>query len=126
MSLVGAYLNRGKLPVKIHGVFIFPQPVYVHNLTWNEHPFEPCANHCVMPEKTDKYFAKFYLTHSLCPKHRSSLSNMGPWIYLTNRVTTASKTYTNSQQICHFINLLHGKIKGDQRVKRLSGGVSAG
>ena len=88
MSLVGAYLNRGKLPVKIHGVFIFPQPVYVHNLTWNEHPFEHCANHCVMPEKSDKSFAKFYLTHSLCTKHRSSLTNMGPWIYLTNRVTT--------------------------------------
>ena len=68
MSLVGAYLNRGKLPVKIHGVFIFPQPVYVHNLTWNEHPFEHCANHCVMPERTDKSFAKFYLTHSLCSK----------------------------------------------------------
>ena len=49
MYLVGAYLNRGKLPVKILWVFIFPQPVYVHNLTWNEHPFEACANHCVMP-----------------------------------------------------------------------------
>ena len=116
MSLVGAYLNRGKLPVKIHGVFIFPQPVYVHNLTWNEHPFEHCANHCVMPEKSDKSFAKFYLTHSLCTKHRSSLTNMGPWIYLTNRVTTLPKLH-KSPQICHFINLLHGKIKGDQRVR---------
>ena len=58
MSLVGAYLNRGKLPVKINGVFIFPQPVYVHNLTWNEHPFEHCANHCVMPERSDKSFCQ--------------------------------------------------------------------
>ena len=116
ISLVGNYLNRGKLPVKIHGVFIFPQPVYVHNLTWNEHPFEHCANHCVLPEKSDKSFAKFYLTHSLCTKHRSSLTNMGPWIYLTNRVTTLPKLH-KSPQICHFINLLHGKIKGDQRVR---------
>ena len=78
ISLVGDFLNRGKLPVKMHGVFVFPQPSHVHNLTWDEYPFEPCSNHCVMPERTDKSLAKFYLTHSLCLKHRSSLCNMGP------------------------------------------------
>ena len=62
ISLVSDYLNRGKLPVKMHGVFVFPQPAYVHNLTWDEYP---CSNHCVMPERTDKSLAKFYLTHSL-------------------------------------------------------------
>ena len=83
ISLVGDFLNRGKLPVKMHGVFIFPQPTHVDNLTWDEYPFEPCGNHCVMPDRTDKSIAKFYLTHSLCLKHRSSLTEIGPWIYLT-------------------------------------------
>ena len=87
ISLVGDFLNRGKLPVKMHGVYVFPQPSHVHNLTWDEFPFEPCSNHCVMPERTDKSIAKFYLTHSLCLKHRSSLCNMGPgFICLTRLV----------------------------------------
>ena len=116
ISLVGDFLNRGKLPVKMHGVFIFPQPTHVHNLTWDEYPFEPCGNHCVMPDRTDKSIAKFYLTHSLCLKHRSSLTGMGSWIYLTNRVLTLPKLH-KSPQIAHFLSLLHGKIKGDQRVK---------
>ena len=54
ISLVGDFLNRGKLPVKMHGIFVFPQPAHVHNLTWDEYPFEPCGNQCVMPERTDK------------------------------------------------------------------------
>ena len=116
ISLVGDFLNRGKLPVKMHGVYVFPQPSHVHNLTWDEYPFEPCSNHCVMPERTDKSLAKFYLTHSLCLKHRSSLCNMGPWIYLSNRVSTLPKLH-KSPQIPNFLSLLHGKIKGDQRVK---------
>ena len=41
---------------------------------------------------------------------------MGPWIYLTNRVSTLPKLH-KSPQIAHFLSLLHGKIKGDQRVK---------
>ena len=97
ISLVGDFLNRGKLPVKMHGIFVFPQPAHVHNLTWDEYPFEPCGNHCVMPERTDKSLAKFYLTHSLCLKHRSSLTNMGPWIYLSNRVTTLPKLHKSPQ-----------------------------
>ena len=116
ISLVGEILNRGKLPVKIHGVFVFPQPMYVHNLTWNEHPFEPCGNHCVMPERTDKSIAKFYLTHSLCLKHRSSLTTMGPWIYLSNRVSTLPKLH-KAPQIPHFLCHLYCKLEGDQRVK---------
>ena len=116
ISLVGDYINRGKLPVKMQGVFIFPQPAHVHNLTWNEYPFEPCSNHCVMPERSDKSLPRFYLTHSLCLKHRASLCNMGPWIYLCNRVSTLPKLH-KSPQILNFITLLHNKIKGDQRVK---------
>ena len=116
ISLVGKFLNRGKLPVKMHGVFVFPQPTHVHNLTWDEYPFEPCGNHCVMPDRADKSAAKFYLTHSLCLKHRSSLTYMGPWIYLTNRVSTLPKLH-KAPQIAHFLSLLHGKIKGDQRVR---------
>ena len=69
-----------------------------------------------MTERTDKSLAKFYLTHSLCLKHRSSLCNMGPWIYLSNRVSTLPKLH-KSPQIPNFLSLLHGKIKGDQRVK---------
>ena len=116
IPLVGDYINRGKLPVKMQGVFIFPQPAHVHNLTWNEYPFEPCSNHCVMPERSDKSLPRFYLTHSLCLKHRASLHNMGPWIYLCNRVSTLPKLH-KSPQILNFISLLHNKIKGDQRVK---------
>ena len=116
ISLVGDLLNRGKLPVKTAWDIYFPQPTHVHNLTWDEYPYEPCESHCVMPERTDKSIAKFYLTHSLCLKHRSSLTNIGPWIYLSNRVTTLPKLH-KSPQIAHFLSLLHGKIKGDQRVR---------
>ena len=116
ISLVGDYINRGKLPVKMQGVFIFPQPAHVHNLTWNEYPFEPCRNNCVMPERSDKSLPRFYLTHSLCLKHRVSLSNMRHWIYLGNRVSTLAKLH-KSPQILNFITLLHNNIKGDQRVK---------
>ena len=117
ISLVGDFINRGKLPEKLHGIFIFPQPTNIHNLTWDEYPFEPCGDHCVTPERSDKSIAKFYLTHSLCLKHRSSLTNMGPWIYLTNRVSTLPKLH-KSPQIAHFISLLHSKIKCDQRVNK--------
>ena len=111
ISLVGDYLNRGKLPVKMDGVYVFPQPSHVHNLTLDEYPFEPCSNHCVMPEGTDKPLAKFYLTHSLCVKHRSSLTNTGPWIYLSNRASTLPKLQ-KSPQISNFLSLLHGKGSG--------------
>ena len=113
--LVGELINRGKLPAKLHGVLVFPQPTNIHNLTWDEYPFEPCGDHCVMPERSDKSIPKFYLTHSLCLKHKSSLVHMGPWIYLTNRVSTLPKLH-KSPQIGHFISLLHNKIKCDQRV----------
>ena len=35
ISLVGDFINRGKLPVKMHGVFVFPQPSHVNNLGMN-------------------------------------------------------------------------------------------
>ena len=94
ISLVGEYINRGKLPREIHKVLLFPQPTNLHDLTWNEYPYEPCSNHCVMPSRTDKSFARFYLTHSLCLKHISSLSTMGPWLYLSNRISTKIEKIT--------------------------------
>ena len=78
ISLVGEYINRGKLPREMHGVLLFPQPTNLNHLTWNEYPYEPCPKHCVLPSRTDKSFDRFYLTHSLCLKHRSSLSTIGP------------------------------------------------
>ena len=39
ISLVGDFLNRCKMLVKMHGVYIFPQPTHVHNLTWDKYPF---------------------------------------------------------------------------------------
>ena len=95
---------------------VFPQPTNLYDLTWNEYPNEPCSNHCVMPSRTDRSFARFYLTHSSCLKHGSSLSIMGPWLYLSNRISTLPKLY-KSPQISHFITLLHYKLRGDQRVK---------
>ena len=83
---------------------------------WNEYPFEPCSDYCVMPCKSDKSFARFYLTHSLCLKHRSSLTTMGPWLYLSNRISTLPKVH-KSPQILYFITLLHQKLRGDRRVK---------
>ena len=100
----------------MHGNYLFPQPYILHDLTWNEYPFEPCSDHCVMLCRSDKSFARFYLTHSLCLKHRSSLTTMGPWLYLNNRISTLPKVH-KSPQILHFINLLHQKPRGDQRVK---------
>lgn len=87
ITLVGDYINRGKLPVQMNGVFIFPQPPNIYNLTWNEYPYEPYSNHCVMPVKTDRSLARFYLTHSLCLKHKSSLCNLGPWIQQSKHST---------------------------------------
>ena len=39
--LVGNLINRGKLPTKLHGIFVFPQPTNIHNLTWDEFPLSP-------------------------------------------------------------------------------------
>ena len=54
------------MPLQINGVYIFPQENNVHNLDWIEYQDQPCTDHCVIPHRTDKSFAKFYLTHSLC------------------------------------------------------------
>ena len=116
VSLVGEYINRSKLPRKMHGVYLFPHPTHLHDLTWNEYRYEPWSNHCVMPSRTDKSFARFYLTHSHCLKHRFSLSTMGPWLYLSNWISTLSKLHKSSQ-ILHFITPLHYQCRGDQRVK---------
>ena len=77
INLVGDYINRGKMPIKLHGVYLFPQVTNLHEPTWEEYQYKPCADHCVI----DKSFAKFYLTHSLCLKHKFSLAIMGPWVY---------------------------------------------
>lgn len=116
ISLVGDYINRHKLPIQINGGYLFPQPTNIHNLIWEEYPFEPCSNHHVIPVATDKSFAKFYLTDSLCLTQRSTLRKLGPWVYLNNKISTLPKLH-NFPQIPSFIVQLHQKLRNDQRVK---------
>ena len=78
INMMGSYINRNRIPIQINGVYVFPQSNNIHDLKWEEYPDEPCADHCVIPSNTDKSFAKFYLTHSLCLKQRSNLSTLGP------------------------------------------------
>ena len=70
----------------------------------------------LVPRNTDKTFARFYLTHSLCLKHRSTLTTLGPWIYITSKVSTLTKLY-KCPQITHFITMLNQNMRRDQRVK---------
>ena len=93
-----------------------PQNNNVHNLQWIEYQDQPCTDHCVIPNRRDKAFAKFYLTHSLYLKHRSNLSTLGPWIYLTSKVSTLTKIQ-KCPQITHFIVMLNNNIRRDQRVR---------
>ena len=102
LSLVGAYINRGKFPREVYDVYLFPQPYNMHSLTWYEYIFEPCSDHCVMPCKSDKFLVRFYLTHSLCLKHRSSLTKKGPWLYLSNRISTLPKVHVTSDTAIHY------------------------
>ena len=67
-NILSDYLTTGKLPIKMHGVDIYPQSYHVHNHTWSEYSDEPCSPRCMIPNRTDKSFAKFYLTNSLCQK----------------------------------------------------------
>ena len=48
------YPNTGKLPIRLHGVDVYPQSYHVHNHTWSEYPDEPCSPHCMIPNRTDK------------------------------------------------------------------------
>ena len=103
-----------RLPTRLHGVFLYPQDYHVHGHSWNEYPDEPCSHHCVIPARADKGFAKFYLTHRLCQKHNSTLT--GPWIYLSNRISTLLKVYM-CPEICHFITLLYQKVKPNHEIR---------
>ena len=116
INIMGSYINRNRLPLQINGVYIFPQTSNVHNLKWEEYPDQPCSDHCIIPNSRDKSFAKFYLIHSLCLKHRSNLSTLGPWIYLTSKVSTLTKLH-KCPQITSFIVMLNNHIRRDQRVK---------
>ena len=116
INMMGSYINRNRLPLQINGVYIFPQTSNVHNLKWEEYPDQPCSDHCIIPNSRDKSFAKFYLIHSLCLKHRSNLSTLGPWIYLTSKVSTLTKLH-KCPQITSFIVMLNNHIRRDQRVK---------
>ena len=123
ISLVGDYINRGKMPIQMNGVYIFPQPTNLRALTWNGFPYEPCSNHCVMPSGTDRSFARFYLTHSLCLKHRSLLTNLGPWLYLSNQIITLPKLHKISTNSI-FHNPTPSENKGRPEGKKLSGCMS--
>ena len=116
INMMGSYINRKRIPIKINSVYIFPQTNNIHDLKWEEYPDQPCTNHCVIPNSRDKSFAKFYLIHSLCLKHRSNLSTLGPWIYLTSKVSTLTKLHKCSQ-ITHFIVMLNNHMRRDQKVK---------
>ena len=87
INMMASYINRNRIPIQINSVYVFPQTNNIHYLKWEEYQDQPCADHCVIPTNTEKFFAKFYLTHSLCLKHRSNLSTLGPWIYLTSKVS---------------------------------------
>ena len=113
-NILSEYLNTGKLPTRLHGVYLYPQSYHVHNHTWTEYPDEPCSPHCMIPTRTDKSFAKFYLSNSLCQKHNSSLT--GPWIYLSNRFSTLPKLY-KCPEICHFITLLNQKVRANHEIR---------
>ena len=114
--MIGSYVNRNRILIQINGVYVFPQNNNIHDLKWEEYQDQPCADNCVIPTNTDKSFAKFYLTHSLCLKHRSKLSTLGPWIYQTSKVSTLTKLY-KCPQITHFIVMLNNNTRRDQRVK---------
>ena len=116
INMMGSYVNRNRIPIQINGVYIFPQANNIHDLRWEEYPDEACSDHCVRPRNTDKTFARFYLTHSLCLKHRSTLTTLGPWIYITSKVSTLTKLY-KCPQITHFIKMLNQNMRRDQRVK---------
>ena len=113
-NILSEYLNTGKLPTRLHGVYLYPQSYHVHNHTWTEYPDEPCSSHCMIPTRTDKSFAKFYLSNSFCQKHNSSLT--GPWVYLSNRFSTLPKLY-KCWEICHFITLLNQKVRATYEIR---------
>ena len=116
INMMGSYVNRNRIPIQINGVYIFPQSNNIHDLRWEEYPDEACSDHCVICRNTDKTCARFYLTHSLCLKHRSTLITLRPWIYITSKVSTLTKLY-KCPQITHFITMLNQNMRRDQRVK---------
>ena len=113
-NILTEYLNTGKLPSRLHGVYLYPQDYHVHGHTWTEYPDEPCSPHCMIPARADKSFAKFYLSNRLCQKHNSSLT--GPWIYLSNRFSTLPKLY-KCPEICHFLTLLNQKVRPNHEIR---------
>ena len=104
-NILSDYLTTGKLPIKMHGVDIYPQSYHVHNHTWSEYSDEPCSPHCIIPNRTDKSFAKFYLNNSLCQKHNSNLT--GPWIYLLNQKIKANHQIRYSLIACQLVENQH-------------------
>ena len=40
-NILSDYLTTGKLPIRLHGVDIYPQNYHVHNHTWSEYSDEP-------------------------------------------------------------------------------------
>ena len=87
------YVNRQRILIQIKSVYLFPQDNNIHDLKWEEYLTEACSDHCVIPINRDKSFARFYLTQSLCLKHRSTITNLGPWLYLSNKVSTLPKLH---------------------------------
>ena len=59
INMMGAYVNRNRIPIQINGVYIFLQANNIHDRKWKEYPNEACSDHCVIPRNTDKTFATF-------------------------------------------------------------------
>ena len=68
----------------------------------------------MIPARADKSFAKFYLSNRLCQIHNSSLT--GPWIYLSNRISTLPRLY-KCPGICHFLTLLNQKVRPNYEIR---------
>ena len=98
INMMGAYVNRNRIPIQINGVYIFPQANNIHDLKWEEYPTEACSDHCVIPRNTDKTFARFYLTHNLCLKHRSTLTTLGTGFTLPVK-SAHLQNYTNVHRL---------------------------
>ena len=95
---------------------MFPQDNNIHDLKWEEYPTEACSDHCVIPRNTDNIICQVLLDPKPLPKHRHTITNLGIWLYLSNKVTTLPKIY-KCPQLIQFITLMHQDIRRDQRVK---------
>ena len=61
INMMSSYINRNRLPLQINGVYIFPQTTIYIICKWDRISGPTMSDHCVIPNRRDKSFAKFYL-----------------------------------------------------------------